>query len=1479
MTFLETILSEQMIRPVGWTLIHFLWQGILAAMLLWFLLRICRKASANVRYVIACAALLVLVCMPAVTFCVLYEPPVETATLMPIETVESAPAMPIATESVVITAPAAPIPTPKASLVSVICGYIETALPWCVLGWFIGVVMLSVWYLGGWCQLQKLRRIGTKAVGDTVAAKAGKLSARLGIRRGVQIVESALVQVPTVIGWLKPVVLLPASALTGLDEVQLSALIAHELAHVKRCDYLVNIVQTIVEILGFYHPALWWMSRQIRIERENCCDDMAVALLQNKRDYAGALFTMETIRSRQLELAVAANGGSLTSRISRLAGKENPSKQKPGWIPSIVILAMILAIVIPTAFALSNKRTDNAKDITARKIQMQEWVEDFFNHNYRDITSRKTLEWGEPTQDSNGNYSIRYKYEAVIWRKNTIVSDELFTFDEDGKFVSVKKLNRKELDQDDVNSNIQIYQINRNVSEFPEKEDFSTPENAYVAINRVMAANDYEGWQRVSVKSLAGRLAKEQKIRNKKVEPEWAKVVLNANILEVRIHSDQAVVIAEFPQAMSSKPIRNPIDYRHLIFEDGKWLNTGENRYDTVDAARAKFKQTVAQQSNKEQNQQSVSKTGSILEFRLLAELRPEQLERVSWPESNLDGYQWMKVRKQEAADWNANTLHRRVNDDVYVLVSSREGEAMPADGSWGLLRAGLTTDAMNKLALSVDLDEPSQEKFHALTQKHVKRQLAICLDGEVISAPTIMSAIRNRAIITGNFTEPEAKAIVEALKNGMPPTAADEKTAPGKSVSKRVKPAMDKTQMPGEVRDIFETLEGMFKAIMQKDLQSFSTHLKSNMNAENTFREFAELMQLNPDWKLSLLSVYWDNDSAMAVVNKLRFGNAQVEGPETLVFNLQKENGRWLIADIDLEEPDGLQIENARFLKENPGAGTWYIEPGRGPVSSQPGTNSVVLLPSIREMLDLTTGKIIKVPMETKSQAECLAYARQHCGCGVMFDHDGKKSHLGFINAAGVNRPTSTQGGVTMMSFESKDIPQAVTITAKDGKQYSIVIRKAENKGVTLEYERAPHDDSRLRSMSNLRQLAVAWVLYADKNDGKIAESMDKLEPYLEVEMYSWLQENVVLLEIQGDFQYIRQPSQTPIAYDKTFLAEHGRRIVAFADGHSEADENDGLKELLDKAIKNTQRVQAMKKLRHACIGFWIWADKHQAILPDSIEQIEFESEELKGWAKANIEYLGQGKILSEIENGGQEVIAYNKTLLKTHDGTTLLFADGHVEFLKQEDLKKHFKDVYDKIKASTSQTEEKEAEQVHIEARFLLLPKGIADMEDFASLFIIESENFAPVVGGSQVLNAERTEQFIKLTNNLKEAKLMAAPKLLVQDNEEAEIRIAEEVPVVGEDGQVIRRNIGPRLSITPHVSPKGHIRTEIDWEYSYFTDKAQKSISTSSQVTTVVLQRGDSLLLGPQEIKKEGQPTEHLYCMISPRIIEEEKTSAEN
>ena len=353
---LQNIFQEEIVQRLGWTLVHFVWQATVVAVILAIVLRLLRKYSANLRYLIACLALILIVLMPAITIRMV---DVSVETIKPIkQAVVDLPEAGADAQAVVempqVESPLTQVAaSPRISLKDKFIETVEPTLGYMVVGWLIGVLGLSVWHLGGWRQLQRLRRQMVKQVSERVRLRLKHLAERMGVKRAVGIMESAMVQVPTVVGWLKPLILLPASALTGLSGEQIEAILAHELAHIKRCDYLVNICQTVVEILGFYHPAVWWVSHEIRAERENCCDDIAVSICNDRVCYAKALTTMEEIRAGQPALAIAASGGSLFSRIRRLLGKDGKNETKASWLPSVITILLIMALIIPTALAFN----------------------------------------------------------------------------------------------------------------------------------------------------------------------------------------------------------------------------------------------------------------------------------------------------------------------------------------------------------------------------------------------------------------------------------------------------------------------------------------------------------------------------------------------------------------------------------------------------------------------------------------------------------------------------------------------------------------------------------------------------------------------------------------------------------------------------------------------------------------------------------------------------------------------------------------------------------------------------------------------------------------------------------------------------------------------------------------------------------------------------------------------------------------------
>ncbi|HEX5715815.1 MAG TPA: M56 family metallopeptidase [Thermoanaerobaculia bacterium] len=321
-------LSSPMTQAVGWALVHFLWQGALVAAGLAAGLALMKNRSASARYALGVATLAVLVVLPVVTAFRSYEPA---------SSIKSAPSPALPR----VAGEGAPAPA-----IGEVSSLRETVRPWMpslLSVWLVGVALLSVWHLGGWIQVRRMTRRATRPVDEGWELALIRLRRRLGIEHAVMLLESATVPVPAVVGWLRPVILVPASAFAGLTPQQLEAILAHELAHVRRHDYLINLLQAVVETLLFYHPAVWWVSSQVRQERESCCDDLAVSVCGDRLGYARALAALEGLRTPSPRLAMSADGGSLLRRIRRLAGIPETAGGAPvAWVAGALALALLL---------------------------------------------------------------------------------------------------------------------------------------------------------------------------------------------------------------------------------------------------------------------------------------------------------------------------------------------------------------------------------------------------------------------------------------------------------------------------------------------------------------------------------------------------------------------------------------------------------------------------------------------------------------------------------------------------------------------------------------------------------------------------------------------------------------------------------------------------------------------------------------------------------------------------------------------------------------------------------------------------------------------------------------------------------------------------------------------------------------------------------------------------------------------------------
>ncbi|MEE9142255.1 MAG: M56 family metallopeptidase, partial [Gammaproteobacteria bacterium] len=333
-----------LINNLGWTLLHFLWQGLAGALVFALLMQLLGKRSATARYTVGLTVFTATAFLPVVTFLTM-----ETTT----GPVGGITAVTITAAGAVVT-----------DFWSRVPAMIEPLLPLAVGAWFSGVLMLSLRLAGDWRWVHHLRTTEVWELPEHCAAIVENLCTRLGLTKPVPTVVSAAVPCPTVIGWLRPMILIPASTLVGLTPQQLEMIITHEIAHIRRHDFVINLFQVCVETVLFYHPAVRWMSGQIRSEREHCCDDYVVASSYDATSYARALAELEQARSLPAQFAVAASGGSLVRRIHRLIDDCSSAGGSAVVATGLMIAALILIGLAVIPFdAPESHNVDNVKPI------------------------------------------------------------------------------------------------------------------------------------------------------------------------------------------------------------------------------------------------------------------------------------------------------------------------------------------------------------------------------------------------------------------------------------------------------------------------------------------------------------------------------------------------------------------------------------------------------------------------------------------------------------------------------------------------------------------------------------------------------------------------------------------------------------------------------------------------------------------------------------------------------------------------------------------------------------------------------------------------------------------------------------------------------------------------------------------------------------------------------------------------------------
>ncbi|MHC4207064.1 MAG: M56 family metallopeptidase, partial [Planctomycetota bacterium] len=889
----ENILSQEIVQKLGWTLLHLVWQAATIALLLGILLALLRKSTANLRYIIACAALGLIILLPIVTMQL-----VTVSTPQPITNIEPPPAIVIPLTQQIREISVVETTIPEGPAQHEITGTVyktswkqrasdllEPALPYLVSAWLLGVFGLSLWHLGGWTQLQRLRRKMVTPVDNSLHIRLCQLSEKLRVKQAVQLVESALVQVPTVVGWLRPVILLPTSALTGLNSEQLEALLAHELAHIRRYDYLINMLQTVAETLGFYHPAVWWISHKIRTERENCCDDLAVSISGDRVRYARALTSMEEIRGRRNELAVAATGGNLFGRIHRLIGKDSTESSRTSWIPSVITILLIAIIIIPTTLALTGQsENNNDADIETLLINGFCKNRDKFKCGFLAWSSdqRNEIVNEGPRTGEKGTFQMwwdgkkittKYAQERTDLDADVVTSTSTGGNVYDGKLFSKKP--RFEPFENwfggqvinwtgpmSIDQNIPRLRKRRNVDmnfstvivESRELIKFSTKNINKAAVDfgaySIRYFDPSKGYCLVNEESYTAdnRIRRRSSYKLKEVIPDgWLPVEVDVkgySLKDCKVYMQRHLAL-DLERCRFNDPSAMPDGiFKFSANKEHEQLNDILAKFSggTSDEIRQGLILAIVPNIDSSGHEPSLTKEEYQQYINSLAQNGPL---KESIHGSN---FRWFPVKgdtdRLQMLPLNIyknQTYILLCTQAKYVMVPRIEGRQV-----WGLENIWISQDTGGRPSISFQFNEKGAELFYNLTKANIGNHLAICVDGQVLTAPRLESALRKYAIITGNFSQHEMLQLMKNLQQGMVITTDAENKTQHEQLNDIMKKLSDSAvtdKSDANVKGPLETIETFIAAALAGDYEKAATFIDRRRDGYEQAKSMREVL------------------------------------------------------------------------------------------------------------------------------------------------------------------------------------------------------------------------------------------------------------------------------------------------------------------------------------------------------------------------------------------------------------------------------------------------------------------------------------------------------------------------------------------------------------------------------------------------------------------------------------------------------------
>ena len=342
---------------IGWALVHFVWQGVLLGLVYAAVRTVLPRGGA--RYSFGMAMLIALAVCPLLTVWRLLEAP-SSVLLTASETVAPS-----------ATVDSAAIGSTWAGSTWTWDSGLDAILPWLVLAWSFGVLLLSLRAWRQWRGLKALVRMAEQA--PMWQARVTDMAERFGLHRRVTVLCSKVIATPALVGWMRPVILLPTAVACSFPVAQVELILAHELAHLRRWDPLANLFQVVLETLYFYHPVVHWISREVRNEREICSDELALSVSGgNRHEFVAALAELGELRERHGSLLLAASGGVLLDRVQHMV---LPTKEATrARTPARFVAVLLGAVLVSLTLRLEWKQARLQRELTDSIMQLQSMI-------------------------------------------------------------------------------------------------------------------------------------------------------------------------------------------------------------------------------------------------------------------------------------------------------------------------------------------------------------------------------------------------------------------------------------------------------------------------------------------------------------------------------------------------------------------------------------------------------------------------------------------------------------------------------------------------------------------------------------------------------------------------------------------------------------------------------------------------------------------------------------------------------------------------------------------------------------------------------------------------------------------------------------------------------------------------------------------------------------------------------------------------